>query len=101
VPKAGKPEASKEPPAAFEKKKDDCFIETIGGMKLLSRRLPSGRVIHVDTLDGSASIAIFHRNCGFAPFFELENSAPFAQTGQMLRGGSGILHTNFDNGDSK
>ena len=41
-------------------------------MVLLSRRLPSGRGLHVDTLDGA-----------------------------MLSGGSGILHKNFDNSDNR
>ena len=32
---------------------DQCFVERGDGMVLLSRRLPSGRVLHVDTLDGA------------------------------------------------
>ena len=51
---------------------DGCFVEHSDGMTLLSRSLPSGRVLHVDTLDGA-----------------------------MLSGGSGILHKNFDNSDNR
>lgn len=51
---------------------DGCFVERGDGMVLLSRRLPSGRVLHVDTLDGA-----------------------------MLSGGSGILHKNFNNSDNR
>ena len=51
---------------------DDCFVEHTDDMILLSRRLPSGRTLHVDTLDG-----------------------------EMLRGGQGILHKNFINSDNR
>ena len=50
---------------------DCCFVERIDGMVLLSRRLPSGRVLHVDTMDGA-----------------------------MLNGGSGILHKDFNNANN-
>jgi len=50
---------------------DECFVERVGGMILLSRRLPSGRVLHVDTMDGA-----------------------------MLSGGTGILHKDFNNANN-
>ena len=51
---------------------DGCFVERVDGMVLLCRRLPSGRVLHVDTLDGD-----------------------------MLDGGSGILHKDFNNANNR
>ena len=51
---------------------DECFVEEADGMTLLSRRLPSGRVLHVDTMDG-----------------------------MMLKGHSGIAHLNFNNADNR
>ena len=50
---------------------DGCFVERTDGMVLLSRKLPSGRVLHVDTMDGA-----------------------------MLNGGSGILHRDFNNANN-
>ena len=51
---------------------DDCFVEVLGSrdgqMVVLSRRLPSGRMIHIDTMDGA-----------------------------MLNGGVGLAHLNMDN----
>ena len=52
--------------------KNECYVRQAHGMTLLSRKLPSGRVINVDTMDG-----------------------------EMLRGGSGIAHLNMDNGDNR
>ena len=51
---------------------DGCHVEKKDGMVLLCRRLPSGRVISIDTMDG-----------------------------HMLNGGTGIAHLNFDNGDNR
>ena len=61
-------------PQAFVDGTDDekwCYIEAIDDMVLLCRKLPSGRVISIDT-------------CDFA----------------LLNGGAGIAHVNMDNGDN-
>ena len=49
-----------------------CFVERIDGLALLRRKLPSGRVISIDT-------------CDFA----------------MLNGGAGIAHLNMNNCDNR
>ena len=55
---------------------DDCFVEVLGSrdgqMVVLSRRLPSGRMIHIDTMDGA-----------------------------MLNGGVGLAHLNMDNSNNR
>ena len=59
------------PPGPEKGTSDECFVETVDDMVLLRRKLPSGRVISIDTVDG-----------------------------QMLRGGEGIAHVNMDNSDN-
>ena len=62
-------------PQAFKDGTDDekwCYIEAIDDMVLLRRKLPSGRVISIDT-------------CDFA----------------LLNGGTGVAHINMDNGDNR
>lgn len=49
-----------------------CYIERVDDMVLLRRKLPSGRVISIDTCDSA-----------------------------MLNGGAGIAHLNMNNGDNR